>query len=821
MADTGKSSKPPGRLTGLWLGLALVVAITALEAAGAFDGLERLSYDLRFLIRGQKAPHSDVLLVTIDESTRKTLDKAIGSITRAEHARVLEALNEAGAMAVVFDMDFATSKPGDEKLAREIACAGNVILSSFIAMGGWVRPRDMFLDTEVPCVTEEAVVDASKIVTVDENGVADIRWKPRPGRVINGFRVFYSLNPIKDTGAVREGSGGHVDVAADEDSLELTVQGVPAGTKLYVAVKGLRFGSLLGEGAVNIIEDPDARVRRMPAIVGRSAEDPNKRAALALETAIRVRYPAHPELIQSTDWKLVMGGDEDALKIPLVNGNILINYRGGRDTYPRISFGDVLKGDFDPEKVEGKIALVGNTHQLAHDEYPTPFGGQKISSQDTAAEGVKTGYTPGLEIHANTLDTILTKDFIVPLSLFLDNKIKDLLEMAEMPGQRKWRLEIIEGGIVFLAGLVSMILFMLWRPPLAAGATILAALLVTVAIGSYAGFVRGGLWIPVAAPASAVVALYAGGLFNRARLHERERTWIKDTFGKYLAPTVVDEIIKDPSLVELGGVEKELTAFFSDIEKFSTISEKLGDAGQLVGLLNEYLSAMARVIEKYGGTIDKYEGDAIMAFWGAPLSFEDHAVRACNAALEMQAALSTLREKWRREGNRPDLVKNMRVRMGLNTGPMVVGNMGSEGRLNYTIMGDEVNLASRLEGANKQYGTYIMIARETYKQVKNHFEVRFLDMVAVAGKERPVRVYELMGRKGSLSRKRVRMLKAYNDGVVSYRKMNWGDAISSFEAALNFIPEDGPSRTYLERCRLYLEKPPPSDWDGVFRLSDK
>jgi len=820
LAVAKKSSKPPGRLTGLWLGLAIVVAIAAMELAGVFDGLERLSYDLRFLIRGEKPPHPDILLVTIDESTRKILDKAIGSITRAEHARVLEALNEAGAMAVVFDMDFATSKPGDETLAEEIACAGNVILSSFIAMGQWVRPREMFLDAEAPCVVEDAVLDAPGKVTVNENGGAVIRWKPRPGLVVNGFRVYYSLRPFNAPYAASGSSGGYVDVAAGERNLELTVRGVPGGTTLYTAVDGLRFGSLLGEGAVNIIEDPDARVRRMPAIVGRSAQDPHKRAALALETAVKVRYPAHPELIKSTPWELELGGEEDALRIPLVEGDILINYRGGRDTYPRISFGELLKGDFDPEKVRGKIVLVGNTHQLAHDEYPTPFGAQKISSRDAAAEGVKTGYTPGLEIHANTLDTILTGDFILPLSLLLDEKIESFVG-GELPGARKSRLKGIDTTIILLVGLLSLFLFMLWRPPLPVGALFLTALLAIIGFGAYAAFVKEGLWIPMVAPAASVVTVYAGGLFNRARLHDRERRWIKDTFGKYLAPAVVEEIIRDPSLVELGGSEKELTAFFSDIEKFSTISEKLDDAKQLVQLLNEYLSAMAGVIEKHGGTIDKYEGDAIMAFWGAPASFPDHAVRACRASLEMQAQLKTLREKWRRDGKWPDLVKNMRVRMGINTGPMVVGNMGSKDRLNYTIMGDAVNLASRLEGANKQFGTYIMISGHTYKQVKGHFEVRYLDRIAVVGKEQPVRVYELVGRKGSLKRKQAQMLKAYNEGVISYNKMEWNRAIRAFEAALSFMPEDGPSRAYLERCRHFLENPPPSDWDGVFRLSDK
>jgi adenylate cyclase len=265
----------------------------------------------------------------------------------------------------------------------------------------------------------------------------------------------------------------------------------------------------------------------------------------------------------------------------------------------------------------------------------------------------------------------------------------------------------------------------------------------------------------------------------------------------------------------------ELTAFFSDIEKFSTISEKLGSPKVLVELLNEYLTAMTDTIEQYDGTIDKYEGDAVIAFWGAPAHFTDHALKACYACLDMQAKMKELRERWRNEGRWPQLVENMRVRMGVNTGPMVVGNMGSKGHLSYTIMGDAVNLASRLEGANKVYGTHIMLSHDTYWLVRGFFEVRFLDIIAVVGKDRPVRVYELLARRGQLDPQTARTVRAYNDGMVLFRKKQWQEALSSFEAALHFIPDDGPSKTYIERCREYLQNPPPPDWDGVFKLQNK
>jgi len=821
VATSRKTSRPPGRASGLGLGFAIVAATVVLQFIGSFDGLERRLLDLRFIARGEKSPHPDILLVTIDEATRKALGKATGAITRDEYARALDALTTSGARLVAFDLDFATQREGDERLAKSIACAGNIILSSFIAMGDWVRPNPSFRSANVPCMVDDAVLEVSREAFVGEEGVAVITWKGRPGFVVNGFRVYYAIEPFDDPKSIPEGTGGFVDVSPKEKSLKLTVEGIPPGTALYAAVRGIRFGSLMGEGAVNIIEDPDARVRSIPLVVGRSGDDPEKKAALALETAIKVTFAGDPRVTSSTSWAMGFEQDEDSLVIPLVEGRMIINYRGGRDTYPRLSFSDALEGRFDRKTVEGKIVLVGNTHQLAHDEYPTPFGSQKVSRHDTGDEGLKTGYTPGLEIHANALDTILSEDFISPLAHFFEHFVDTVIIEGWSEGSSGLRFRLWDAALVLVVGVLAVLLLVLLRPPLSVGALIFFVLMSMVTVGAYLGFSNAGLWVPMAGPLITLAGVYAGGLLHRANLHEREKRWIKETFGKYLAPAVVEQITRDPSLVELGGVERELTAFFSDIEKFSSISEQLGSPKALVGLLNEYLSAMAEIIEKYGGTIDKYEGDAIIAFWGAPLHFPDHAHRACNACLDMQAGMKKLREKWRNEGNWPDLVSNMRVRMGLNTGRIVVGNVGSEGRLNYTIMGDAVNLASRLEGANKPYGTYTMISHDTYWQVRDHFEVRFLDVITVVGKKQPVRVYELMSRRGELTTQQVRMIKAYNEGIVHYRKREWQEAISSFDAAMHFVPDDGPSKAYIERCRMYNENPPPADWDGVFKLTDK
>lgn len=816
-AQRGKI-RPPGRSSGIGLGVFIILAATLLQLFGALDDLERKTLDFRFIARGEKTPHPDILLVTIDEATRKALGKTTASITRKEYAAALDALIKSGAKIVAFDLDLATSRDGDEVLAHSIACSGKTILSSFIAMGDWVHPNPLFLDAQTACPTEP--IESANKVLVGRKGVATVTWKPKPDPNLKGYRIYYSVAPFDDPAGIPAESGGFIDVKPEDTFLDLNVDGVPAGTALYTAVRGVKFGSFLGEGAVNIVEDSDARVREIPMLIARSQIDTTKKAALSLEIAVRSIFKGEPEISISTLYRLKFRENDIRLDIPLVEGQMSINYRGGRDTYPRISFGDIIQSKFDPKKIENKIILIGNTHQLAHDEYPTPFGMHKISDLDAAEKGLAAGYTSGLEIHANALDTLLTNDFIIPFSLYFDRWIEKIFSVESGDAAIKFRLKIWDASIIIFIGLISIALLIVWRAPLSLGAAMFFGILIIQCAIGYFGFVK-GIWVPMAGQLFVVASIYAGSLLSRARLREREKAWIKDTFGKYLAPAVVDQITKNPSLVELGGTEMELTAFFSDIQKFSTISEQLGSASTLVELLNEYLTAMAGVIENYEGTIDKYEGDAIMAFWGAPVHFPNHAVRACNACLDMQEFIKRLREKWRADNRWPELVNDMRVRMGVNTGPMVVGNMGSEGRMNYTVMGDAVNLASRLEGANKAYGTYIMISHDTYSQTSGEFEVRFLDVITVVGKQEPVKVYELMSRKGRLDEPAIRMLRAYDDGISQYNKRNWEAAISCFEAALGLVTDDGPSRTYVERCKLFIKEPPAADWDGVFRLKGK
>ncbi|MBF0153982.1 MAG: adenylate/guanylate cyclase domain-containing protein [Magnetococcales bacterium] len=439
-----------------------------------------------------------------------------------------------------------------------------------------------------------------------------------------------------------------------------------------------------------------------------------------------------------------------------------------------LDFLDLSKQDVDELEyfVKDKIVLVGDTSEVSHDWFDTPVGS-----------------VYGVEIIADTINTILKGTPLRPASLPLEI----LASLTVMLG-------------LLLAGQFQ-------HPAVRWLATIvLFAGYIAVVTAQYVTFGT------VFSMSYVLVAGLLGFLVInlRAFLLERgQKTMIKSAFGQYLSPKVVDILVKDPSKLSLGGEQREMTAFFSDVAGFSSISEKLTPT-ELVQLLNEYLTAMCNIIAQYDGTVDKFEGDAIIAFWGAPLDQLDHAKLACYTSIDMQKYMVELRERLTNEG-RP----LMKVRIGLNSGPMVVGNMGSAQRMDYTIMGDAVNLAARLEGANKFYSTFTMLSQFTYKQAEEFIDARQLDVVRVVGKKEPVGIYELLDRKGATSGPLADCVAQYNKGLEKYRARDFAGALQEFTKALDIIAQDGPSLTYQQRCQEYIQTPPPADWDGVFQFTSK
>ncbi len=422
--------------------------------------------------------------------------------------------------------------------------------------------------------------------------------------------------------------------------------------------------------------------------------------------------------------------------------------------------------------LDDKLVLFGDTSELSHDYFDTPIG-----------------TTYGVEIIGATINTLMQG---APLR----------------PAPWAWETA------VFLV-LMAVVVFTAFQAnPLPR---------VLVAGGAFVVWLVLVCWLYathdlVFSMSYAMVAGTLGFLLVNLRFYLQERgqkSLIRDAFGQYLSPKVVNILVKDPARLSLGGERRNMTAFFSDVAGFSTISEALSPE-ELVALLNDYLTRMCNIIADYDGTVDKFEGDAIIAFWGAPLDQPDHARLACYAAIDMQKALIDYRRMLADTGQ-----PILNVRMGINTGDMLVGNLGSRQRMDYTIMGDAVNLAARLEGANKFYGTDTMISQYTYEQVGDAVEVRELDTIRVVGKREPVRVYQLLDRLGQLDPVRARMRTEYEAGLAAYKARRFEDAIAAFQRALRLVDADGPSLTYVARCKEYLQNPPPDDWDGVYQLTEK
>ncbi|MEN6577211.1 MAG: adenylate/guanylate cyclase domain-containing protein [Phycisphaerales bacterium] len=389
--------------------------------------------------------------------------------------------------------------------------------------------------------------------------------------------------------------------------------------------------------------------------------------------------------------------------------------------------------------------------------------------------------SPGVALHTTFLDNLLTDSFVreAPSSLVIPGVLLAALAAA---------ISLTYGGKWWQAGPLAL----LW----------LAA---PMAIG-FAAYAK-GLWWPVVAQAGASALGMVGALAVNYWTEGRQKAFIKQAFTHYLSGDVIEKIIRDPKHLQLGGEKRELTIMFTDLAGFSTFSEKLGPV-ELTTLLNDYLTEMTDIIMEEGGTLDKYEGDAIIAFWNAPLGQPDHAVRACRAAMRCQRRLAELRDAFlQRTG------ATLRMRVGLNTGDVVVGNMGSRKRFNYTILGDAANLASRLEGANKAFGTETMVSASTWRQTSSEFRGRKLADLRVVGRKTAVEVFELTGFAADPAPADWDVFAA---GLARFREGDFAGAKAIFER----LPDDPAARSYALRC-ANLAAHPPASWDGVWGLTEK
>ena len=517
--------------------------------------------------------------------------------------------------------------------------------------------------------------------------------------------------------------------------------------------------------------DPDGVFRRMPLLVSLGGKV----------------YPTLPAAAAM----LATGKTLDELAPKLTDGRLLVKFHGKSMTaktsplksYDFYQFGDLVSSFvaleekhapvLDPALFKDKIVFIGMSAPGLLDNHPSPID----------------PVFPGTEFVASAVDNLIGGDYLTRGSPAATAALVLLALLLAGAASRVSAHHVAAFGVMAAS----------------------TAALAGAACWAY----QRGVWVDLVIPELGLWLGFAGASAYGYAVEGRQKRYIQGAFSFYLSPEVVRQIADRPEALALGGERREATFYFSDIEGFTSFSEKLSPE-KLTQLMNRYLGEMTDTVLASGGTLDKYIGDAIMAFWGAPLPCEGHELVACKVALANQARLAGLRDEFARLGYPP--VKN---RIGLNSGPAIIGNMGSPKRFSYTAIGDAVNLASRLEGANKAYGTYILISETTRAGAGDAIEVRELDFVKVKGKAQAIRVYELLGLKGETERALVEKARLFEAALPLFRSRKFAEAQAAFESVLKTHGEDYASRKYVHRCQEYLSEPPPQDWDGSHELTEK
>jgi adenylate cyclase len=577
-----------------------------------------------------------------------------------------------------------------------------------------------------------------------------------------------------------EFGGGQADFSPEdvERIPELSVRSVAGGrpraleqpTRLHLTTPRLAAAAA-GAGHINFFPDGDGVYRRAPLaiavgerVVPALSVELLRRGLGGVSAMLRVT-PAGVESLRIGDREFALAG----------SGELWVNYLGRPRTMLHVSAADVLAGTAPRESLAGRIAIVGFT-ATGFDEIPTPFIAR----------------APGVELQATVVDNML----------------------RGMSLRRPWWIVPGEAAVVIAIGLLLGVV--LHRVRGVVGLAFTAALVLGYAAGTQYLFTRQMIAVGGVYPLLGISLCTLGIYLYQAVSEEQEKRKIRHAFRHYVNPEVTDLIASHPERLRLGGERRELTILFSDIRGFTGISEVLKPE-ELGELLNEYLGGMTDILFRHGGLLDKYIGDAVMAFWGAPVTIPDHAARCCKAALDMQAKLGSVRAHWKDRG-----VSYFEIGIGIHTGDAVVGNFGAAQRFNYTAMGDSVNLASRLEGLNKTYGTRMLVSESTRRAVGDEFVCREIDWVRVKGRQAPVAVHELLGRRVDDAGGRLaRLAKDFDAAVAAYRAQRWDDALERLGALAEAHPEDHAVPNLAERCRAQRTEPPGAGWDGVYEAKTK
>lgn len=781
----------------------LIVTGLALTAACFFvrifeppflEAIALKTYDL-MLSHAHDEPRSGrVSIVDLDEASLRQFGQ--WPWPRYRVAQLTENIFKAGASVVAFDIVFAEKDRTSPRVLRDALSNDFPFLRAHLTFDE-IPPELMDFDellarslalnsnSVLGCWMDQ--LPASKRVEVLEAELLRARERLRSHGATNAL---LALEANRGTNALEQHLLNAIDgVAASSDPFyrgQVSVIG-PATTNGHdfllqardVLVSIPQLSAAAGNNAFfNSLPDRDSIVRSVPLVWDCGSSHTYASLAMA---ALR-RHLNAPNILVQYDEDGVVAARIQAVEIPTdKNCRITVNYRRGKmvnDLYrsmPWVSAADVLNGALPSNTFANQIVFIGTSATGLRDLRATPL----------AAEFA------GVEIHATVIDNILAGDVLINPS---------------------WMVYVDEALILCVGVFLTLLL---------AKSRALTSMLVTmlvIVLAAWSGLVLLRQLHVVFVPARLVLSallIYMALTMIRYWQEEKQKRQVRNMFGTMVSPEVLQYLENHPGSFSLTGQKTEATMFFSDVAGFTTISENL-EPEKLGALLNRYLSPMTTVIMNRRGYVDKYEGDAIMAEWGVPFPVEDHAIQACLAALEQQETLDVLRPLLKKEFG-----YDLFVRMGLNSGRVTAGNMGSARRQQFTVMGDAVNQAARLEPVNKDYGTRIVIGEATYELAQAAIEARLLDRIVVVGKTKPVHIYELLAQKGQVAGAKRDAVAFYEEALKLHWARQWESALQRLERALVADTNDTPSRRLGDRIRLYQQQPPPDGWAGEFRRAGK
>lgn len=744
-------------LRRLYLALLAVLVVVAASPPYFIEAFELKVYDLMMRYSAPNKPDPRVVIVGIDQKSLDTFGR--WPWDRDVIGRLISKMADYGAEVSVLDITFSTEVDMEaasfvDKLAGELEKGD---------------PR-----RELPRL-HELMEEAKDSLAKDERLAASIRGA---GNVVTGY-LFHGKD-VEAPGAGKPGADSKDDiirphriklVQRSEDSRDAHIWFKVSQVEPNIRVVQEASAA---SGFLNAWPDEDGVIRSHPMVMEyQDAIYPS----LALSAAA-LYMGAHKDLQVVFDGGMLAGVYMRDSFIPLdSHGRFYLRYHGEDSTFPVISAADILQGEPDDTELRhalgGRIAIVGATAAQIYDLRVTPFG-----------------FTAGVEVQANAIANALK---------------------GEQVSKHAWQ-KLYDVALTIIIGLA--LLFILQHVRVSIGVFLTLSMFIVLIWFNYQALSVQALWLNTVTPGLTIILGFITVTVWQYVSEQESKRFIHEAFGRYLSPKVISQIIDNPGVLKLGGEKRVMTAFFSDVAGFTNISEKLPPP-KLVALLNSYLSEMSNIIHELDGTVDKYEGDAIIAFWGAPIPIENHAELCVLAAVRQQRKLVELREQWRKQGK-----DELNVRMGINTGPMVVGNMGSKERMDYTIMGDSVNLAARLEGANKYYGSNVMVSEFTREHVAEKFLCREVDMVRVQGKEDAIRLYEVVEEVGRITEPQRRFQRMFAQALTTFRRMEFREATLLFETCNKLRPGgDTACKLYIKRCSELMETPPPEDWDRVYDIA--